>query len=80
MKLTNKKTTKCNCTTTTLNQTTVNETNNPFKILHIFSTHPKILNIRTTQLNRQEETQRLEIEAEIKRNQGRTYAGVLPPR
>ena len=80
MKLTNKKTSNCNRTTTTINQTTLNTTRTPLKILNILSTQLRSFNLGVAEFNRPEEREKLEIEAEIKRAQGRIYTSITPIR
>jgi len=80
MKLTSKKATNCSYTTTTLNPNSEEIAENTHKLLHILQTKPNLYNATSKQLARPEEREKLDIELEQRRNQGRIYAGIFPPR
>jgi|WetSurMetagenome_2_1015567.scaffolds.fasta_scaffold518171_2 hypothetical protein len=77
MKLMNKKIMNNNHMTKTINKTIPNTTINSLKNLHFFSVQNKSFYSGETYFNGSEE-KAIEIEAELKRAQARTYASFTP--
>jgi hypothetical protein len=80
MKTTNKNTTHNNSKTTKSGYTPPERVRNFFRLKNTLT--PKTVSIKSTITGYRpsKEIEMLRIEAEIKQNQGRTYASIIPPR
>ena len=80
MKLANKKSKGFNQVRTVLDRSAVGRPFDSFKVLHIFRNQSKINLATTISTSRIEELEKLRIEVELERDQGKIYAAFLPPR